>query len=303
MDLQVRIRELKKYFRDAKRWPLSRKGQNFLVDPAAFEALLEEGDPGEEDLVLEIGTGSGMLTCLLAPRAGKVITVEMDPFLYGFAEGFIRSFGNVEPILGDILETKNRLNPSILERVHKECRKARSLRIISNPPYNISTSLLINLMTSDLPYERIVFTLQLEIGMKVMSTQGTKDYGILSVISRIFSVPRIVKNVSAGCFWPSPKIESLIMRFDPREGLRDKIRDFSLFSAMLRTLFSQRRKTVSNALKAFLRDSEAHLNSKRLLHQLNMEGRRGEELSPIEIINLANSISPQGRGGLGVEGV
>ena len=96
MNLHERIKELKKYFRHANRRPLSRKGQNFLVEQSAFEVILKEGEAGERDVVLEVGTGSGVLTSLLASRAGQVVTVEADPFLYRFSEGFLRTYGNVE---------------------------------------------------------------------------------------------------------------------------------------------------------------------------------------------------------------
>lgn len=288
MNLHERIKELKKYFRHANRRPLSRKGQNFLVEQSAFEVILKEGEAGERDVVLEVGTGSGVLTSLLASRAGQVVTVEADPFLYRFSEGFLRTYGNVEHYLADILESKRKMNPRIWERVQTLCKEGRKLRVISNPPYSISTPLIMNLLTSGIPFSRMVLTLQLEIGLKVLALPGTKDYGPISVISRIFSTPRFVKRLSAGCFWPSPKVDSVIVRFDAGEGMKERIEDFSIFEGILRALFSQRRKKASNSLKTLFSNRAGW---KRIVEKAGIGGKRGEELAPEEMVLFSNEFS------------
>ncbi len=164
--------------------PKSKLGQCFLIDLNLIDLLIRTAELSRDDLVLEVGTGTGGLSVQLAERAGAVVSIEIDPAFYELAKSAVFGRENVTLLQADVLRNKNEINPELLA-VLKDVRQQRGVsrvKLVANLPYVIATPVLGNLLLSSLEMERMVVTVQWEIALRLTATPGTKDYGALSVL-------------------------------------------------------------------------------------------------------------------------
>ena len=170
-------------FREAGIRPQIRLGQNFLIDLNLQRVLLETAASGPEDVVLEIGTGTGALTALMAPRVAAVVTVEIDRQLFHMAADELMDASNVTMLQVDALKNKNRLNPAVLEAVNValDAAPGRHFKLVANLPYQVATPMLTNLLALDRPPETMTCTIQKEVAERIVALPGTKDYGALAI--------------------------------------------------------------------------------------------------------------------------
>ena len=168
--------------------PNKRFGQNFLIDQNTLLSIPDIAELKEDDVVLEIGTGTGGLTRLLAERSRHVFTVEVDKKLFEMSSDILKLYRNVTLINADILKTKHKLNPDIPALMLKWLKEHEQshIKIVSNLPYNISTPVIINLLEGDLPIELMVLMLQKEITERMTAIPGTREYGFLSIIIQLY---------------------------------------------------------------------------------------------------------------------
>ncbi|MFM7741832.1 MAG: ribosomal RNA small subunit methyltransferase A, partial [Planctomycetota bacterium] len=164
--------------------PNARHGQNFLIDLNLIEILAEAADIGPQDVVLEIGTGMGSLTALLAEKAGKVVTVEIDQHLHQLAREELEQYDNVVMIKQDALKNKNHFAQPVLDTVRAALESVPSaqFKLAANLPYNIATPIISNLLICELPPPiSMTVTIQKELADRIMAAPNSKDYGALSV--------------------------------------------------------------------------------------------------------------------------
>lgn len=280
-----------------------RLGQNFLIDHNLLRFMVNRAQIDNNDIVLEIGAGTGILTQLLAEKAKKVISVEIDKQLYEFACENVGSCSNVTLINRDVIIDKSHIDPDIIsfilqdmdthhgQTTVKQERKS-CLKVVSNLPYSISTPVIINLLESGLPIANMILTLQKDITNRLTAKPGTKDYGILSVISQYFCEIETLKTLPPSVFWPSPKIESAIVQMMTRKSEKLKpIKDFLLFLQIVKTMFNFRRKTLHNALMRLDLPGISKELIISILDGMNVtHSIRGEALSINQIIDLANEL-------------
>src|SRR5574337_513895 len=174
---------LKQIFSKRGITPNKRFGQNFLIDQNILLSIPNIADLKDDDVVLEIGTGTGGLTRLLAERSRHVFTVEVDKKLFELSSDILKLYKNITPVNADILKTKHELNPEITSLMLNWLQEHNQthIKVVSNLPYNISTPVIINLLEGDLPIGLMVLMLQSEITERLMAVPGTREYGILSV--------------------------------------------------------------------------------------------------------------------------
>lgn len=216
-------------------------GQNFLTDINIIDKIVEAGEVTHHDLVLEIGAGIGGMTLQLAKAAGRVVAVEIDRRLIPALEEVLADCENTEIILGDILKTD-------LHAFVKDW--PGPLKVISNLPYYITTPIIMHLLESDIPWDTLVFMVQKEVAQRLAAPPGIKDYSALSVAIRCLSEPKLCFTVSKNCFVPKPDVDSAVVRL--RKTGRPELDgvDMVLFRKVVRSSFSQRRKTIVNSLGA-----------------------------------------------------
>lgn len=265
--------------------PKRRFGQNFLTDANVLNRIVEAGQLSDGGRVLEVGTGLGVLTGALAGKVGptgKVVTFEVDRSLVPPLEETLRSFPQVELIVGDILGSD-----FAAIRSGQFCG-ATDVTVVANIPYNITTPLLTRVLENKEWIRNIVFLVQREVANRLIAKAGTSDYGALSVYAQFHAVVEIIAPVSRRVFVPAPDVESAIVRLRIRpEHLFPGI-DEGLFFRIVRASFGQRRKSLLNALSGdpslgWKRDQSAAALSAAAINP----GRRGETLSLQEFAAIA----------------
>ncbi len=234
--------------------PNSRHGQNFLIDFNLIELLARTADIQSHDVVLEVGTGVGSLTGLLAERAAQVITVEIDAHLFQLATEELDSFSNVQMIHQDVLKSKNRIHPNILEAVQQTMSDVPHARfkLAANLPYNIATPLVSNLLSWDVVPETMTVTIQKELADRIMAEPNSKAYGALSVWIQSLCDVSLIRVLAPTVFWPRPKVESAIIHIQHRPERRQQIPDVLFYHEFVRSMFFHRRKFLRGvAVSAF----------------------------------------------------
>lgn len=271
---------LLKLFKELGISPTTKLGQNFLVDPNLQHFIVDAAEVGPDDVVLEVGTGTGGLTTLLADRAAAVVSVEVDRHLYELASEHLFERENVTLLLQDALRNKNNMDPRVLDAVRERLAATRGpFKLVANLPYNIATPVISNLLDSDPHPASMTVTIQKELAERIVAVPKTKDYGALSVWVQCQADARIIRVLSASVFWPRPKIESAIVRIDVDEARRTDIPNRRYFHQFVKAMFLHRRKFLrANLVSAMKR----HL-SKEQVDEILAESRlignvRTEEL-------------------------
>ena len=174
---------LKRRFADVGLTLKSRYGQNFLVDLNLLRLLVQAADVSPDDVVLEVGTGTGSLSALLAPQVAAVVSVEIDPRLHQLASEELIDFDNVELLCQDALCGKNALDGAVLAAVAARLqeRPGRRFKLVANLPFCVATPVIANLLDLESPPETMTVTIQLELAQRIVARPCTKDYGALSV--------------------------------------------------------------------------------------------------------------------------
>ncbi|TWT93154.1 Ribosomal RNA adenine dimethylase [Neorhodopirellula pilleata] len=274
--------------------PVSKYGQNFLIDLNLVELIARSAELQPNDLVLEIGTGVGSLTSIMAEQAGAILTVEIDQNLFNLAAEELVAFPHVKMIHGDALRNKNTLRQDIMENIRDA--KARlpeggRFMLVANLPYNVATPIISNLLHESPPPDRMVVTIQKELGERIVAQPGTKDYGALSVWVQSMCAAEIVRILPPTVFWPRPKVESAVIRLDLDHEKRNAIADLKYFHSTVRSLFFHRRKflrsVVISAMKGRLEKTQVDEILQSLGHG---ETARAEELDLNQIMALAEAL-------------
>jgi 16S rRNA (adenine1518-N6/adenine1519-N6)-dimethyltransferase len=251
--------------------PSKALGQHFLIDRNILGIIIDQARLSRDDTILEIGTGLGVLTRELLLRAGRVIGIEKDTRLCAYLRDLLPGLDLIE---GDAVEVVGSGFPS----------PGPGLKVVANLPYNISTPVLERLVESGSPPCRMVLLLQREVADRLVARPRTKTYGALTLYTRLRYHPTLVHVVSARCFYPRPHVESAIVlleRRDPRTALQSRQR----FHELVRTGFSQRRKTLRKLLARF-----GDLDP--VLVDVGATTRaRAEELDLDQWIKVANALS------------
>ena len=251
-------------------------GQNFLIKRSIVDEIVHAAEltPGEP--VLEVGPGIGTLTQGLAQSGADVTAIELDRRLLEVLDTTLASYDNVRIIHGDVLKLDV---PSIMN--HKP------FKVVANLPYYITTPIIMSLLESKLPIERLVVMVQKEVALRMVAKPGTKDYGALSVAVQYYTEPDIVLDVPPKSFLPAPAVTSSVIRCVLRDKPPVDVIDEKLFFRVVKAGFAQRRKTFSNTMKTTGLSKD---RIEELLAKANIDGqRRGETFTLQEFANVANA--------------
>ncbi len=256
--------------------PRKRLGQNFLVDPNMVRKILKVAALRPQDVVFEIGPGRGALTQLLCERVSKVIAVELDLQLFNYLAQ-IRGQDNVlELHHGDALEFPCDTLP-------------RGTVVIANLPYYVSTPLLFRLLQERGRIDRMVLMLQREVAERIIARPGSRDYGVLSVVSQYYTKPRKAFVVPASCFRPVPRVDSAVLclaRLSEQQIV--DARFDQAFLKVVRSAFAHRRKTLLNSCRE---EGWEEPLIQRALERIHIDPRRrAETLTVREFIALAHFV-------------
>ncbi len=262
-------------------------GQNFITDKSVIEKIIEGSEIGEEDLVIEIGPGIGVLTAEAAEAAMKVVAVEIDKKLIPILEETLGGYDNVRVINQDILKTD--LN-KIIEEERTAGNFTGGVKVIGNLPYYITTPIIMELLEKGVEAESITIMMQKEVADRIKASPGGKIYGALSVAVQYYCTVEQIASVPKEVFVPRPKVDSAVLRLSVREEKPVQLMDEKVFFACIKHGFGQRRKTLLNSLTGVCGLSKEQVKS--VLSETGIDAvRRAETLSIEEFAAIANSVA------------
>jgi 16S rRNA (adenine1518-N6/adenine1519-N6)-dimethyltransferase len=261
--------------------PNKRLGQSFLTDINVINKIANAANISQEDIVVEIGAGIGVLTENIVRRAKRVIAVEIDRNLVEVLKDKLGEYDNVEVHSGDILK----FDFNSISETHSS-----KIKIIGNVPYNISSPLIFSLLSFRPVISDFMLMLQKEIVQRLVSVPNNKIYGVPSVILQMFASVEKIFDVPSTCFYPQPKVESAIVKGAFREKPLIHLQDENFFTSLVKAAFAQRRKMLINNLKkSKLLEGVSESFLKEALKLAGIDGqRRGETLSVEEFGHLSN---------------
>jgi 16S rRNA (adenine1518-N6/adenine1519-N6)-dimethyltransferase len=261
--------------------PNKKLGQSFLIDINVINRIVHAANISQEDIVVEIGAGIGVLTENIAKKAKRVIAVEIDRNLVEVLKDKLGVYDNVEVHCGDILK----FDFNSISETHSS-----KIKIIGNVPYNISSPLIFRLLSFRPVISDFMLMLQKEIVQRLVSVPDNKIYGVPSVILQMFASAEKIFDVPSTCFYPQPKVESAIIKGSFREKPLVYLQDEIFFTGLVKAAFAQRRKMLINNLKnAKFLEGLSDDDLKEALDAAGIDGkRRGETLSISEFGNLSN---------------
>ncbi len=221
-------------------------GQNFLINPDVCPEMARQAVTGENDGVIEIGAGVGVLTAELCKRAKKVVSIELDKRLLPVLDETLGEFDNFEVVNDDILKVD--LHKLIREKF-SECE---NVSVCANLPYYITSPVIMKLLEDKLPVKQIIVMVQREAADRLTAPVGSRESGAITVAVNYYAEAEKLFNVSKGSFVPSPKVDSAVIRLTVYEKPPIETKDEELFFKTVRAMFMQRRKTALNSVSAGL---------------------------------------------------
>ena len=266
------LQKTKHVLRHYRVFPKKHLGQNFVIDRTLLERMISYASIDREDTVLEVGAGLGSLTELLSKKCKRVVAVEIDSRLVRILRDQLRGLQNVSLIEGDVLKVS-------VPQFNK---------VVSTPPYSISSSLLFWLL--DRKLDCAVLTFQKELAERLVASVGSKDYGRLTVNAYYRAEVEQLDYVPRNMFYPPPDVDSIIVRLRPKHP-PFQVKDEKAFSELVRVLFTQRNKKVRNAVIPFLQKRGiTGPDATRIADSLLFHDKRVRELAPEDFGALTNEI-------------
>ena len=265
-------------------------GQNFLIDLNLMRLLVDSAALEGNEVVLEVGCGTGSLTELLSDRAGKVIAVDIDQHLMKIARQQLASRDNIQFINSDVLSTKNCIHRQVRDEIVQTRQEFEGpFYLMANLPYQVAAPLMIDLLLEEgLFPEGMWVTIQAEVAERMTAAPGTKAYGILSILLQATGTMKQLRTIKPQAFWPQPKVNSAMVSWRRDSEKIDKIVSLVQLKRITAMLLNQRRKKIRNRLvKEF--DSKEPI---RLLEGLGVDmDARAETLNPDIFVQIANILA------------
>jgi 16S rRNA (adenine1518-N6/adenine1519-N6)-dimethyltransferase len=255
-----------------------------------MELLLSNANITENDIIIEVGTGTGSLTGELVQRAGKVIAVECDDVLAEITKQHLRNAKNFEMVIADVLENKNTINRQVIEKVQEAQQEVFGrVLLVANLPYNVASSVMLNLLNGPVVADEMIVTVQKEVAHRMAAEADSDDYGILSIFLAAMGQCRVLRKLSPKVFWPMPQVDSAMVRFDRDAKKVAEIHNIELFRQVVNLFMGHRRKMM----KACVKYAEGKLanvhNWQDIFTRAFVESHhRPEELSAADYVAIAN---------------
>ena len=263
--------DVRKLLRQSNLRPEKGLGQNFLVEQAILEKIVASAELTSEDVALEIGAGTGALTQLLAQEAGHVIAVELDERLMPLLQEELSEEKNVTLIQGDILK---------LEPAGLFPESDAQYKVVANLPYYITSAVLRHLLEATLKPKSVVITVQREVAERIVAEPG--DMSVLTVSVQFYGEPEILFYIKPGSFYPSPAVESAVLRIETHDELPLPQEALPTFFRIVRAGFAQRRKQLHNTLSAGLGSEVSKYEVADKLKEAGIDPRRRAQTLDID---------------------
>jgi 16S rRNA (adenine1518-N6/adenine1519-N6)-dimethyltransferase len=285
-------RQIQQLLASASIRPNKRLGQHFLIDLNLMRLLIENANIGGDDVVLEVGCGTGSLTEAIAEKAGYCIAVEYDRKLAEIAKIQLQGRRNVEIINSDILESKTAISQIVLGAIEQSSEKYKGrILLVANLPYNVASPVILNLVKGPTAADSMYVTVQKEVAQRMTASAGSSDYGILSIYLEAAGEVKTIRIVRSTAFWPQPQVDSAMVSFVRKKEKVSRIQDMSLFSEIVKLFMRHRRKSLRSCTKSACDILVKIDNWAEIFEQCSIAPTlRPDQLSPKHYIALANQI-------------
>ncbi len=257
-------------------------GQNFLIDGTVCPKMAESAvKPGFG--ALEIGPGAGVLTRELAKRFKKVVAIELDERLKNVLKTTLADFDNTEVIFGDALKI------DLKKLIAEKFAGCEGVAVCANLPYYITSPLIMTLLQSNLPIDSLTVMVQKEAADRICAKVGSRDSGAVTVAVNYYSSAEKLFDVPKTSFFPSPKVDSAVIRLNIRKTPAITLKSEEKFFMLVKSAFAQRRKTFLNTVSNTLGIDKEHI--KKCLNEVNLsESIRGEAIDMETLARLSDII-------------
>ena len=282
--------DIEKLLAGAGTTPNRRLGQNFLIDLNLMRFLIDTANINEQDVVLEVGTGTGSFTDGLAERCGHVITVEYDDALYAVAKSQLKKLDNVTQFNRDVLENKNAIHQDILDAVQKTRQTyAGRFLLVANLPYNVGSSVMANLISGPVNADAMYVTVQKEVADRMAAAPGHNDYGTLSILMSATGRVRFLRKLPPSVFWPRPQVDSAMISYERNRVKLREIHDMQTFKEVIGLFMGHRRKMLKACVKFAQNNLEKVRHWNLIFDEAIVDShKRPEEITAIQYIAIAN---------------
>ncbi len=273
--------------------PNKRLGQHFLIDLNLMQLLLDSAHIHANDVVLEVGCGTGSFTEALSKVAGFVVAVEYDSVLARIAREQLDEAWNVQVIGADVLQSKNRLNDEVVGALRQAVADyGGKMLLVANLPYSVGSPLIVDLLAGgagDVVCDAMYVTVQREVADRIVAAPGNKDYGILSILMAATGKAQIIRKLKPSVFWPRPQVDSAMVAYQRQKGKVDQIKDITILKEVVSLLMGHRRKMLKACVKfAEGRLAEVHHWGDIFDRTFVDPHHRPEQLSAENYISIAN---------------
>lgn len=261
-------------------------GQNFLIDANVVEKIVEVANIDKQDLVIEIGPGLGTLTKELLEKSGRVLCIELDSKMITILQDRFAMYKNIDIINEDVLNLD--LKKIIKEK--KEEYQLKTVKIVANLPYYITTPIVMKLLEEDLDIESITIMIQKEVADRLVAEPGTALSGSISYAINYYTEPEVVLEVPNTAFLPAPQVDSEVIKLKIRKEPAVQVKNKNRLFQLIKMSFMQRRKTLINALYNGKIMENKH-EIEHMLLELNIDIKtRGEKLSLEQFAQISDYI-------------
>ncbi len=262
-------------------------GQNFLTNEKVLDDIVDASGLKSDEIAIEIGPGIGALTEKLAQVAEKVFAFEIDENLIPVLGDTLQYYDNIEVINQDILKVD-------LDKFVKEHNlEGKTIKVVANLPYYITTPIMLNLINSDYPFHSLVLMMQKEVAQRITANPGHREYGSLTIAVQTQMSAHIDRIVGKNSFIPRPKVDSAVAVLERLPKDQIDIADPKFFNKVVRSAFMQKRKSLMNNLLNWLgRTDENRAKIKNVFENCDIaENARAEQVSIEQFKKMALEFS------------
>lgn len=230
--------------------PCHRYGQNFLIDLNLMRKLVDAAEPRPTDVILEVGPGTGSLTECLLESGARVAAVEIDRGLCAILRQRLGPSPRLTILNADALADKHHLAPELLQTLAQSPPPANgAYKLVANLPYQIATPLIMDLLLGKPAFERLVFTIQREVGQRLIAAPRSEAYGPVSIVCQSLARIEQLATLPPTAFWPRPKVKSVMLALHPLHEEQIEVADTAEFARFVQGIFTHRRKMLRRILK------------------------------------------------------
>lgn len=261
-------------------------GQNFLTSEKVLDDIVDASQLQPDEIAIEIGPGIGALTEKLAQVAEHVYAFEIDDSLMPVLADTLSYYDNIDVINQDILDV------NLDQFVKDHDLEGKTIKVVANLPYYITTPIMLNLINSDYPFKSLVLMMQKEVAQRITANPGHREYGSLTIGVQTRMATRIDRIVGKNSFIPRPKVDSAVVVLERLDQANEGITDLKYFNKLIRSSFAQKRKSLMNNLLNWQgRTDENRAKLKQVFADCGLEENvRAEQVSIAQFKKMATQL-------------